>query len=117
MTGSCRVPLCIAARTAPIEVNPSLQPVSPTAFVKQAPRLQQLTGTTAGLHTLISEVDRCAWQSLLKACCMLVCACVCMQAWRVSERLGLIGPACEQPEYNMFARTKVEEEFVPIYEK
>jgi len=40
-----------------------------------------------------------------------------MQAWRMSERLGLMGPACEQPEYNMFARTKVEEEFVPIYEK
>lgn len=38
------------------------------------------------------------------------------EAWRVSERLGLIGPACEQPEYNMFARKKVEQEFKPIYE-
>jgi hypothetical protein len=40
-----------------------------------------------------------------------------LQAWRVSERLGLIGPACEQPEYNMFARKKVEEEFKPIYDR
>lgn len=39
------------------------------------------------------------------------------QAWRVSEKLGLIGPACEQPEYNIFARKKVEVEFKPIYEK
>jgi hypothetical protein len=40
-----------------------------------------------------------------------------LQAWRVSERLGLIGPACEQPEYNMFARKKVEQEFKPIYDR
>jgi voltage-dependent potassium channel beta subunit len=39
------------------------------------------------------------------------------EAWRVSEKLGLIGPACEQPEYNIFARKKVEVEFKPIYEK
>lgn len=39
------------------------------------------------------------------------------EAWQISERLGLIGPACEQPEYNMFARTKVEDEFKPLYEK
>eukprot|EP00775_Hariotina_reticulata_P011048 gene11048-11203_t len=38
------------------------------------------------------------------------------EAWAVADRLGLIGPACEQPEYNMFARHKVEEEFKPIYE-
>ncbi|KAF6252375.1 NADP-dependent oxidoreductase domain-containing protein [Scenedesmus sp. NREL 46B-D3] len=38
------------------------------------------------------------------------------EAWRVCERLGLIGPACEQPEYNMFARKKVEDEFKPIYD-
>jgi aryl-alcohol dehydrogenase-like predicted oxidoreductase len=35
----------------------------------------------------------------------------------VSERLGLIGPACEQPEYNMFERKKVEKEFKPIYDR
>jgi aryl-alcohol dehydrogenase-like predicted oxidoreductase len=44
-------------------------------------------------------------------------AVISVQAWRVSERLGLIGPACEQPEYNMFARKKVEQEFKPIYER
>lgn len=29
------------------------------------------------------------------------------QAWAVADRLGLIGPACEQPEYNIFHRHKV----------
>jgi aryl-alcohol dehydrogenase-like predicted oxidoreductase len=45
---------------------------------------------------------------------LALCAC---QAWQISERLGLIGPAVEQPEYNMFERNKVEEEFKPIYER
>lgn len=37
------------------------------------------------------------------------------QAWQVCERLGLQGPTCEQPEYNMFNRKKVESEFLPLY--
>ncbi|KAF8073117.1 KAB1 [Scenedesmus sp. PABB004] len=37
------------------------------------------------------------------------------EAWRVSERLGLVGPAMEQPEYNIFARHKVEVELKPLY--
>jgi hypothetical protein len=49
-------------------------------------------------------------------CCELVMLLL-RQAWRVSERLGLIGPACEQPEYNMFARKRVEQEFKPIYDR
>jgi hypothetical protein len=40
------------------------------------------------------------------------------QAWAVVERVpSLIGPACEQPEYNMFMRHKVEEEFQPLYKR
>jgi hypothetical protein len=35
----------------------------------------------------------------------------------VAERLGLVGPACEQPEYNMFNREKVETAFEPLYER
>jgi len=38
-------------------------------------------------------------------------------AWRYAERLGLIGPVMEQPQYNMLARTKVETEFVHLYEE
>jgi aryl-alcohol dehydrogenase-like predicted oxidoreductase len=38
-------------------------------------------------------------------------------AWRVADRLGLIGPLMEQPQYNMLARTKVETEFAHLYEE
>lgn len=33
-------------------------------------------------------------------------------AWRVADRLGLIGPLMEQPEYNLLTREKVEREFL-----
>ena len=29
------------------------------------------------------------------------------EAWEVATRLDMVGPAMEQPEYNMFNRTKV----------
>ncbi|GBF90935.1 voltage-gated potassium channel subunit beta-like [Raphidocelis subcapitata] len=38
------------------------------------------------------------------------------EAWAVADRLDLIGPSCEQPQYNLFERTKVEREFVPLYD-
>ncbi|EFX06601.1 voltage-gated K+ channel beta subunit [Grosmannia clavigera kw1407] len=37
------------------------------------------------------------------------------QAWRYADRLGLIGPLMEQPEYNMIKREKVEAEFAHLY--
>jgi aryl-alcohol dehydrogenase-like predicted oxidoreductase len=37
------------------------------------------------------------------------------QAWRVADRLGLIGPVMEQPQYNMLVREKVEREFWGLY--
>ncbi|KAI9753344.1 MAG: hypothetical protein M4579_005202 [Chaenotheca gracillima] len=33
------------------------------------------------------------------------------QAWRVADRLGLIGPLMEQPQYNLLARNRVEQEY------
>ncbi|KAJ3414241.1 hypothetical protein HDV05_006858 [Chytridiales sp. JEL 0842] len=36
-------------------------------------------------------------------------------AHRVAEKLGLIGPLMEQPQYHMFERQKVEKEYVPLY--
>jgi len=38
-------------------------------------------------------------------------------AWAVADRLGLIGPLCEQPQYNAFHRERVETEYAPIYAK
>ncbi|MDX1690021.1 MAG: aldo/keto reductase [Acidimicrobiia bacterium] len=37
-------------------------------------------------------------------------------AWEIAERHSLRKPVVEQPEYNLFARTKVEEEFARLYE-
>ncbi|KIV82162.1 hypothetical protein PV11_04290 [Exophiala sideris] len=37
-------------------------------------------------------------------------------AWACAERLNLIGPVMEQPEYNMLKRDKVEREFALLYE-
>ena len=33
--------------------------------------------------------------------------CIVVQAWECANKLGLIGPAMEQPQYNMFEREKV----------
>lgn len=38
-------------------------------------------------------------------------------AWRYADKLGLIGPLMEQPQYNMLAREKVEKEFEHLYEE
>lgn len=38
-------------------------------------------------------------------------------AWRVADKLGLVGPLMEQPEYNMLKRDKVEVEFAGLYRK
>ncbi|KAF2807567.1 Aldo/keto reductase [Mytilinidion resinicola] len=38
-------------------------------------------------------------------------------AWRVADKLNLIGPAVEQPQYNLLVREKVENEFRWLYEK
>jgi aryl-alcohol dehydrogenase-like predicted oxidoreductase len=37
-------------------------------------------------------------------------------AWRVADRLGLIGPVMEQPHYNMLVREKVEKQYEHLYE-
>jgi len=39
-----------------------------------------------------------------------------MEAHRVAEKLRLIGPVMEQPQYNLFEREKVEKEFLYMYD-
>jgi aryl-alcohol dehydrogenase-like predicted oxidoreductase len=38
-------------------------------------------------------------------------------AWRYADKLGLIGPIMEQPQYNMLVRQKVEGDFERLYEE
>jgi voltage-dependent potassium channel beta subunit len=38
-----------------------------------------------------------------------------IEAHNVAKKLGLMGPVMEQPQYNLFERTKMEQEFLPIF--
>lgn len=40
-----------------------------------------------------------------------------MEAYQIARRENLIPPLMEQPQYNMFHREKIENEFLPLYEK
>ncbi|KAJ5381908.1 uncharacterized protein N7496_004336 [Penicillium cataractarum] len=37
-------------------------------------------------------------------------------AWRIADKLGLIGPVVEQPQYNLLVRDRVEKEYRWLYE-
>ncbi|KAJ5775376.1 uncharacterized protein N7511_000387 [Penicillium nucicola] len=37
-------------------------------------------------------------------------------AWRIADRLGLIGPVVEQPQYNLLVRERVEKEYRWLYD-
>lgn len=39
------------------------------------------------------------------------------EAYEVANRLDLVGPSVEQPEYNLFERKKVESEFRPVFDR
>lgn len=38
------------------------------------------------------------------------------EAWRVADKLGLVGPVVEQPKYNLLTRERVEKEYRWLYE-
>lgn len=37
------------------------------------------------------------------------------EAWGIADRLGLVGPSVEQPQYNAFHRQKVDSDFLPLF--
>ncbi|KXS18691.1 putative voltage-gated K+ channel beta subunit [Gonapodya prolifera JEL478] len=39
-----------------------------------------------------------------------------LEAHRIAKHLGMVGPTMEQPQYNVFARERVEKEYLPIYD-
>jgi len=38
-----------------------------------------------------------------------------MEAQRVAQQYGIIGPVMEQPQYNMFERFKMEQDYLPVF--
>ena len=43
--------------------------------------------------------------------------CQILEAWECATRLGMIGPICEQPHYNMLHRKRVEHDLQPLYDR
>ncbi len=39
-----------------------------------------------------------------------------MEAHRLAQQYGLIGPTVEQPQYNMFERFKMEQDYLPVFQ-
>lgn len=39
------------------------------------------------------------------------------EAFKISKALGIVAPTSEQPQYNMLHRQKVEQEYLPLFEK
>ena len=39
------------------------------------------------------------------------------EAYEISRKLNLTPPSMEQPEYNMFRRDKMEDEYLPLFAK
>ena len=39
-----------------------------------------------------------------------------MEAHRVALQYGLIAPAMDQPQYNMFERFKMEQDYLPVFQ-
>ncbi|TMW58883.1 hypothetical protein Poli38472_007028 [Pythium oligandrum] len=40
-----------------------------------------------------------------------------LEACEIADRLGLIRPVCDQPQYNLLERSKVDNDFLPLFKK
>lgn len=40
-----------------------------------------------------------------------------IEAWECATRLGMVGPICEQPHYNLLHRKRVEHDLKPLYDR
>ena len=61
------------------------------------------------MNTLIAQGKVFYWGTSEWSAQQIQEACTC------AERYGLIGPTMEQPQYNLFTRRRVEEEYAPLY--
>lgn len=61
------------------------------------------------MHNLITQGKILYWGTSMWSAAEI------MEAHRVAQQYGLIGPAMEQPQYNMFERYKMEMDYVPVF--
>ena len=67
--------------------------------------------TARAMHTLIMQGKVCYWGTSEWSAKDIE------EAYRLSRDLGLTPPTMEQPEYNMLNRTKLEKEYLSLFEK
>ena len=67
--------------------------------------------TVRAMHTLIMQGKVCYWGTSEWSALDI------QEAYEISRKLNLTPPSMEQPEYNMFRRDKMEEEYLPLFVK
>ena len=67
--------------------------------------------TVRAMHTLVLQGKVCYWGTSEWSAPEIE------EAYRISRELGLTPPSMEQPEYNMFARDKMEHEDLQLFEQ
>lgn len=67
--------------------------------------------TVRAMHTLIMQGKVCYWGTSEWSALDI------QEAYEISRKLNLTPPSMEQPEYNMFRRDKMEEEYLPLFAK
>ena len=67
--------------------------------------------TVRAMHTLVMQGKICYWGTSEWSADAIE------EAFRISRELNLTPPSMEQPEYNMFAREKMEVEYLPLFDK
>lgn len=61
------------------------------------------------MHNLITQGKVLYWGTSMWSAAEI------MEAHRVAQQYGLIGPVMEQPQYNMFERYKMEMDYLPVF--
>ena len=67
--------------------------------------------TVRAMHTLIMQGKVCYWGTSEWSALDI------QEAYEISRKLNLTPPSMEQPEYNMFRRDKMEDEYLPLFAK
>ena len=67
--------------------------------------------TVRAMHALVLQGKICYWGTSEWSAIQIG------EAYRLSRELGLTPPSMEQPEYNMFARNKIEHEYIQLFEQ
>jgi len=80
-------------------------------YAHRPDRLTPMEETVRAFNYLINKGQALYWGTSMWSAVEIA------DAWKVADKLGLIGPVVEQPEYNLLSREKVEKEYYELYER